>query len=220
MTNKDYIPRTFAGLASFLTNLLNKVSSAQSRLGIPAAELALLQTAINAFLAANAIADNPSATNVERLARQHRADEARAVTREFVNLNLRYNRSMTDEDREDMGLTIPDHNPTPVPVPTTYPKIKVDTSIIMRLTLHIQDNEAQNHAKPNGVHGCEIRWAILDTPPTGTEDLLHSAFSTKPAYTFEFDDPQRGKRFYFRCRWENTKGEKGPWCEFGNSIIP
>jgi hypothetical protein len=30
----------------------------------------------------------------------------------------------------------------------------------------------------------------------------------------------RGKRIYFRARWENNRGEKGPWSEIGESIIP
>jgi hypothetical protein len=32
--------------------------------------------------------------------------------------------------------------------------------------------------------------------------------------------PQRGKTVYFALRWENTRGEKGPWSEIMSAIIP
>jgi hypothetical protein len=30
----------------------------------------------------------------------------------------------------------------------------------------------------------------------------------------------RGKKLYFALRWENTRGEKGPWSEIHSTIIP
>ena len=220
MSKTDYIPETFTGLAIFLPNLLNKASAYQSRLGINAADLAAYQTAVNAYLAANTIANDPAASKLDLQERQRLAEEARAATREFVNFNLRYNHAMTDNDRTDMGLTIPDTIPTPVPVPTTHPVFTPDLSDIIRVVLHIKDSAKQTHGKPDGVHGCEIRWAVLDTPPTGIEDLVHSAFTTKSTYTFDFDLPQRGKTLYFCGHWENTRGEKGPWSQPQNTIIP
>jgi hypothetical protein len=80
--------------------------------------------------------------------------------------------------------------------------------------------ESPAAGKPDGVHGCEIRWAVLDMPPAQTDDLVHSAFSTRLLHLFEFEGNQRGKRFYFRGRWENTRGQKGPWGEIGNAVIP
>lgn len=41
-----------------------------------------------------------------------------------------------------------------------------------------------------------------------------------PAHTLTFDENQRGKTVYFALRWENTRGEKGPWSQIVSSIIP
>ena len=219
MPGTQYIPKAFAALAGFLTNLLNKVSAAQSRLGILAADLAAYQAVVNAYLAANAIADNPAATSVERLARKLRAEEATAATRDFVNSNLRYNHAMTDEDRLDMGLVIPDHQPTPVPVPATTPEAKVYHPATAKIEIRFHDSESGNKAKPAGVHGAEIAWGILDTEPTSWKDLNRSSFATHSPLKLTFDIEDLGKTFYFALRWENNRGEKGDWTPIEKTII-
>jgi hypothetical protein len=35
-----------------------------------------------------------------------------------------------------------------------------------------------------------------------------------------FENDQRGKTVYFALRWENTRGEKGPWSAIQIAIIP
>jgi hypothetical protein len=50
--------------------------------------------------------------------------------------------------------------------------------------------------------------------------LAHSVFDTRSPYTFQFDLADAGKRFYCCLRWENTTGQKGPWSEIQNAIIP
>jgi hypothetical protein len=52
------------------------------------------------------------------------------------------------------------------------------------------------------------------------EDLKNSAFDTASPYTFTFDESDRGKALYICPRWENSKGEKGPWGEIGKAIVP
>ena len=104
MQNHDYFPSRYGDLASFLSNLLKRVSAAQSRLRIDDMNLMAFQSAVNAYLAANRSADHPSATNVDLQERKDCAEKAKIATRHFVHSNLRYNEALTDRDRIDMGL--------------------------------------------------------------------------------------------------------------------
>ena len=133
--------------------------------------------------------------------------------------NLRVNTRVTDDDRRAAGVPIRDTKPTPAPVPTTYPAATIDTSTIRRLTIHFRDSAATSAAKPKGVHGAEIKWLIADEKPT-VEALQNSSFDTRTPYTMEFTDAQRGKTVWMCLRWENTRGEKGPWCEMISAIVP
>ncbi|MDR2040848.1 MAG: hypothetical protein LBP98_00830, partial [Tannerella sp.] len=153
--------------------------------------------------------------------RKEKAEAVSKAVRNFVNAFLRYNENVTDEDRVNLGITVPDTTPTTPREPETMPVVTlIDSSVIMRLTLHYKDSMSMSRAKPHGVHGIEIRWAILDGAPVTTADLVNSEFGTRASHTFIFEENQRGKTVWFRLRWENNRGQKGPWSELYSAIIP
>jgi hypothetical protein len=82
------------------------------------------------------------------------------------------------------------------------------------------DAESEGRAKPYGVHGAEFIYGILDTPPTQWNELTLSAFDTRSPLRLSFENSQRRRTLYFAARWENTRGEKGPWSEIQNTSIP
>ncbi|MDR2468997.1 MAG: hypothetical protein LBD27_00740 [Tannerella sp.] len=219
-TRRDYLPLTYAALLNWLLNFLGYVMENLNRFNIPISETETLQETVNAFQVAQAKAENPNAGKADRLERKETANAVRKAVRDFVNVHLRYNRAVTDEDRVKMGLHVPDTTPTPVGEPTTMPVVEIDTSIIMRLTLKYRNAGSSSRAKPAGTHGVEIRWEILPVPPDTTADLTHSEFSTRSPHTFVFEENQRGKTVYFRLRWENMRGQKGPWSEIYSTVIP
>ncbi|MDR1053035.1 MAG: hypothetical protein LBL39_02575 [Planctomycetaceae bacterium] len=128
---------------------------------------------------------------------------------------------VTDEDLISMGLPSRSSGRTPSPVAKNFPGYEIDSSMIRRLGIHFFDlSKKATRGKPDGQHGAEICWAILDTPPTDVSELTNSSFSTRSPLILDFKESQRGKTIYFCLRWENTRGEKGPWSEIYNTIIP
>ncbi|MDR2627946.1 MAG: hypothetical protein LBC40_07935 [Dysgonamonadaceae bacterium] len=222
MTKKDYLPRAYDALLIWLTNFLSYVLANLSRFAIPGYSYESLQAKVTEFRTAQEKAENPNAGKADKLVRTEKAADVRKATRSFVNQYLRYNPAVTDEDRVKLGLTVPDPAPTPAPLPVTWPVVRrIDSGTIMRLKLIYRDSQtADSRAKPDHTNGAEICYVIRDTPPTSTDDLIHSVFSTHSPYTFIFDEPQRGKTIWFRLRWENTRGQKGPWSELYSAIIP
>jgi hypothetical protein len=133
---------------------------------------------------------------------------------------LESNPLVSDDDRREMGIAIRKPGRTPVKPPTTYPEFIIDTSIIRCLNILFWNLGSKSKAKPHGIHGAEIRWAILDHPPLSVDELIHSGFDTRSPCKLTFDESERGKTVYFCLRWENTRGEKGPWSEIVMAIIP
>ena len=133
--------------------------------------------------------------------------------------NLKVNTLLTDKDRRAAGIIINDTKPTAVAVPTTFPVASIDTSMKRRITVHFRDSEREKAGKPYGIHGAEIKWVIADNEPKVSE-LINSSFDTRTPYTLEFDDDQRAKTIWMCLRWENTRGEKGPWGDMVKSVIP
>jgi len=132
--------------------------------------------------------------------------------------NFKSNTRVTDDDRRAMGINIPDTTPTPAPVPTTYPILAIDPSTSRRLTINFRDSQASSIAKPKGIHGAEIKWLIADEKPT-VEQLTNSTYDTRTPYTLVFTDQERGKTVWICARWQNTRGEKGPWGDMESAIV-
>jgi hypothetical protein len=145
----------------------------------------------------------------------------RPIYRKLYMGFLRESPLVTDEDLIAMGMPARSSGRVPAPTATTYPDFDIDSGTIRRLSIHFYDQgKKKSKAKPDGQHGAEICWAILDSPPAKISDLINSSFDTRSPFTLEFDEDQRGKHVYFCLRWENTRGEKGPWSEIVSAIIP
>ncbi|MDR3350124.1 MAG: hypothetical protein LBN98_00560 [Prevotellaceae bacterium] len=129
---------------------------------------------------------------------------------------------VTDEDLVHMGLP-PRHTGgnTPVKVPDKNPAAKADTSQMHQVKIDFyEDNGTHRKAKPDGVHGAEIKWGIFEEPPVDAEALPHSSFDTHTPFILNFEGHDRGKILYFALRWENTRGIKGPFGPILNAVIP
>jgi hypothetical protein len=178
---------------------------------------------LEAFEAAFADWKDPAERTQTKTIKLAEAEDAfKPVYRRLYTGFLRESPLVTDDDLNSMGLPKRSSGRTPAPVPTEHPDADVDTSQLRRVTIHFYENKsAHKKAKPAGVHGAEIRWNVFDAQQeVYLDDLTNSSFDTNSPFTLEFTDRQRGKVLYFALRWENTRGEKGPFGPILNAIIP
>jgi hypothetical protein len=147
-------------------------------------------------------------------------------TRKVVKEYLIDNHILTEEDLIMLGLPVHKTTRAPIPPPTSLVELKLRQLPGNRVEVNfapesVDPEEKEHHeGKPYGVRGAEIRWAILPTPPTSHDELVHSEFDTRTPYIFQFDLPQAGKTLYVCARWENTTGQKGPWNTIVSAVIP
>jgi hypothetical protein len=165
---------------------------------------------------ANPATRNPSIT----FAKTEQRNAYEKLLRILVK-NLQSNVHVTHDDLRAMGIVVPASTKTPAPVAGKAPDSDTDTSVIGRLSIHFFEKEG-NHKKrkPEGQHGAEIRWSLSEKPVTRWDELLHSEIDTNSPFVLRFENDQRGLTVYFALRWENTRGEKGPWSEIQSAIIP
>jgi hypothetical protein len=78
----------------------------------------------------------------------------------------------------------------------------------------------KSKAKPYGVNGAVIAYAVLDAPPADVSALTRSVPATRTPHVLEFTEEERGKTVYVAICWQNEKGEKGPWSEIESAIVP
>ncbi|MDR2418412.1 MAG: hypothetical protein LBD79_05110 [Treponema sp.] len=220
----DNVPSGDAAFGVFFENIVNYVNQKTSGTPpawshIPQAESDKLKDAKNAWIAAYEQTKVPH-TPVQTAEKNRVRKSSETFLREFINRFLRY-APVSNEDRDNMGIHNKKDRRSSVTVPTTSPQLTVDTGTRCRLIIYYKDEKSTRRGKPAGVHGIEVRWAILDHLPESIKELTNSAFDTNPPLTLEFDEQDRGKRVYMSGCWEiEREGEKGPPGAIVEAVIP
>jgi hypothetical protein len=237
MGGKNYIPSRDADFDAFFLNL-NTYVEAQTSGTPPPAWSHIPVEVISALLAAYAawhmayqktLAPH---TPVDTLAKNNARKAAEGVLRPFVSQYLHYP-PVTDEDRRAMA--IPNHDTTPTPVPPPSTQVEADILLpgihLIELKIKPASELAGLSATVRSGHGVRIYYGILGdvaatdkfrltAPPASGDDLPHSVFTRKHKHQFDFPEEDRGKSVYFCLRYENSKGDAGPWGAVLQAIIP
>ncbi|MDR2120079.1 MAG: hypothetical protein LBP64_04295 [Tannerella sp.] len=222
MSNTDYLPTTFAGLLKWLMNFIGYLSQKEVyvRLGLDEMRIVTLGAEIAVYGDAYTTAEGPNAGKADRLDRKEKAVSVSKSIRRYVNMSLRYNEHVTDEDRVMLGLTVPEARKRSEGEMDEYPEIEVYTGIIRRIKCRFLNRE-HRVAKPPHVHGVELRSGFIPDGEKPSLTLLpNSSFSTRSTLTMDFSDEERGKRFGLCARYENNKGGKGPFGPIVTVFIP
>jgi hypothetical protein len=137
----------------------------------------------------------------------------------MTNFRLK-NPVITDAARVALGLNVRNKTKTTIPVPSKSPKSRISILDSRMLSVEFKDQDSVGKGKPYGINGAVISYAVLETPPTGPEQLLHSVLATRTPHTLEFAAEDRGKTVYVALRWQNEKGQTGPWSNIETAIVP
>jgi hypothetical protein len=193
----------FQAVVAYL--ILNKV-----RLLLSAANQALLTAQLTAW---NAVYPASQNTNTRTKSIVQNKDIAKDIL--MSTLRLVYadipNSVLTVEDRNTLNVAERSTARTPAPVPTTKPIGQIDTSMRLEHTISFTDQDGST-AKPDGVRGCQI-WFKIGEPAIDPSELAYMTTDTASPFTYQFNGVNAGKTVYYWLRWENTRGETGPWSD-------
>jgi hypothetical protein len=188
---------------------------------IPHTDVNELSTLITAFEQKLTLTEDPSTrTKVTVQAKNDARKDVETKTRIVLKAYVTYNPLVTNADREAMGLPVHKTTRTRVAVILSVPEAEVKLPSEGVVEISFSDSETKGKAKPKGAQGVEVCHAILDSTPKDWKQLVHSAFATRTPLRMTFDGTERGKTLYLALRWENTRGEKGPWSQIYSVIIP
>jgi hypothetical protein len=217
----DYIPQNDGEFLIWDKNLFARVVANANRWNLnPASWSHIDPPMITAYENAYKKSQDPNSGTADTLEKNQTRDVLKKATRIYVKEHLEYNSLITDEERLHMGLPVHDPKPSPSKDPHTYPLLSAKLPAPGVVEIHFVDSESGRKAKPEGVHGAEVKTVILDEPATDWEQLTDSLFFTKTPGRISFTGKQRGKKLSLAGRWENTRGVKGPWSEIITIIIP
>ncbi|MDR1563039.1 MAG: hypothetical protein LBS54_08200 [Dysgonamonadaceae bacterium] len=215
-----YLPYKHTLLLAWGRNFINKLAPNIVTWGVPEDEFDDLKVKGDLFDAAQMKAEHPNAGKTDRFDRNVKAKAFKNAARDLVNAYLRNNKKLTDQDRMDLGIPIPDKTRTKIDVPNSHPVIKlrlVDSGVIRA---DFKDQYSESKAKPYGTNGAMFIFAVLDTSPVDHSELQENVFVTRTPYKFEFEDKFRNHTLYVAAAWQNEKGKRGRWSDIQSIIIP
>ena len=216
----DYIPRGDADFNAWQANFVTYANANLANLGLVLPDLLSILSAqaawtpsLTAHVAAQANAQSARAT------KDGNRTTLETLIRALVR-RLQASPSVSDAEREALGITVPDSGAAAVAIPSTRPICQIDTSQRLRHTIDFTDESTPTRkAKPAGVMGVEIWVKIGATPPVDPSELTFLAVDTRTPYTTDFDGADGGKQAHYMLRWVNTRGETGPWSETATATI-
>jgi hypothetical protein len=221
---QDYIPTRDADFDGWLENLKNYVTQKTGGQSpewthIPADKVTALTAHYTAWHAAYEKTIAPH-TPVDTQAKNETRKTATDFVRPFVAQYLKFD-PVTDEDRTAMRIHNRDPNYSAIGTPATRPVI-TDIRPIggFQVELRFQDEATpSSSAVPYGDNGCLLNFAWGAERITAYAALTQSKLMTRSPWTLAL--PPEAEAAYLSCapRWQNEKGELGPWGEIQTVVI-
>ena len=227
---KDYIPKGNEALRQWAWNLIEMAGRRPiaDRLRIMEPP-ATLPSALNVFTTLIQVQLAPHDLSPLHM-QQTRDAKAKLIKelRAFVQGFLARNPYMTPADRVLLGLPAPDTIPTNVP-PPGIPPTGVFAYPAQGLVEIAKITSVAEPADARAKYGVRIYYGVLGEPsdsnplrigkrPTNGDALPHSVFTRRKRYRFDFTG-EKGKEVFFCLRFENSKGQAGPWGEIMSTFI-
>jgi hypothetical protein len=231
---KDYIPprdKDFNDWFKFLNQYVAQKSGGSSPewTHIPQAAQTALADAYAAWYTAYVNTIGPH-TPVDTAAKNNAKTASKAVIRPFVNQYLRY-QPVTNEDRTAMSIPNKDTIPTPIPPPEaqavaniTFPGVHLVelTNIRPVGSFGLPDVRSDYGVRIyygfSGPASKKYKFRLTGEPKTGS-DLPYSVFTRRKKERFDFDG-ESGNTVYFCLRYENPRGQAGPFGPILSAVIP
>jgi hypothetical protein len=233
----DWLPRRREAQIAMSENWQTVLTTAKvSAWNIPAAEVTALKNLTTAAEAALALAQSTARTVVVT-AQAKTAFAALVEKMRFFKNRYFVLPPLTDTDIISLGLKPHDTKPTPIPPPVDQAEADISYPAAHTLELHLRPVKVAAPDPHRSDYGFRVYFGILPPggasveaatspkrelmkPPITGDELPHSHFTRRKRERMDFSQEESGKTIYFCVRYENAKGEPGPWGPIFSAVIP
>jgi len=208
----DYVPRGDHEFDDWQDNILPYIAANLVAWGIPQAAYDAAQALQQPWLDAWAVAKNPpNRTSADVQAKDDARQAYESALRDIIQQYIAKNPAVTNQQREEMDITVPDTTRTPAPVPDHAPMASVTKIEHLQHTLRSTDpQQPASRKKPKGVKRTLIFRAFGEEAPTEESSYEYFGSATRFTRRVQFTQSQVGQRCWYILKYENARGETGP----------
>lgn len=217
-----YFPPKESDLRAWTLNFHTKCTATPATYGITAGNATTIASACTPWESAYDTLTAARAAGTVTPQMVVNKDVAKATMQVIVRgwaQSIRNDPTVTDPNKLDLGLTLVSA-PTAIPAPSTVPVLNLDGPTPLTIRLRYADSASPTRrARAAGTIGQEVRVA-LGVVPAEIADYPYKRFVTRQPMDFVFDSSDKGKIATFVSRWQNAKGEVGPWSSPTTLAVP
>lgn len=213
----DYIPPRDADFDAWGLNFATLIAADPGSYFLTIGDSGNISAVQAAFAAAFALTENPPTRTTPNIAQKNSDRAAAEATYRYFGDRINGNVNVTNIQRADLGLTIRNVTPTPVPQPTTAPALTFRSAApgIHKMS-YTDATTPDSKAKPPGVIGMELWAAIAGTPVTDPALATFQATVTKSPFQVAVGAAAVGQLVTYFARWTTRSGTNGiafsgPW---------
>lgn len=213
--SRDYLPGKQQELRDFLKAAAAHLVGDPSRFDLMQDEAQSFSDRVDEFSDAMDLILDPATRNVTTIEGKNlKKIEMLQLVRPMLK-RIRDNAGVALEDKRALGLRDPDAQPTLTPVPSTIPVLAINAATPLVHTVRYHDvNSPESKSRPAGVAALQLfRTVNPATPPTSPDDADFVAVVTRQSFGMQYDSALALKTIYYWARWQNSRGQVGPWSE-------
>jgi hypothetical protein len=209
----DFVPDRDQDFKAFVETLSAGVTADPVSLGLDAGIATTLASKVTAFSTALAAATNPATRGGSTILAKDiaRYDDLEPYVRQVARM-IQGQITVTDQQRYDLGLTVRDTQPSPVPVPGFAPQMSIIA--VSGRTVRIRLRDAQNptrRGKPDGVIGATVLTCVSETTPTPASEWRLQGQTGTTVVNVSFPETiPAGALVWLTAYWFNSRKEAGP----------
>jgi hypothetical protein len=215
-------PRKDADLFAFTPIFSAKITAAPTDYGLTAADATAFASLSTAWVNAYNLAADPDTRTKSTVAAKDQARTNVLASLRSLGKRIQATPTVTDAQKESLGLPVHDTKPSPVPPPAVAPILTVVSAVGNTVRLRLEDATAPSRrGKPANVAGAAVFSFVGDEPPA---DLAAWSFEGNTSRTtFDVVFPASvapGALVWFCACWFNPRLANGPVCAGLSTHIP
>lgn len=206
-----YLPATDSGLLNWVTNFSTIINLNPPTYGLEVEEAAAYGALRDDYAAKYTAAVDPATRGGATVLAKNQSKKVIITESRKLAMFVTTQPTVTDEQRYDLGLTVKDTDPTPVPVPDTSPTIDVLAVEGWTVNFRLHNGDSTKRAKPEGVRGATMFSYVGEQPPSSIDDWKFEGSITKTDTKIVFPTTlAAGTKIWLTAFWFNPTSQSGP----------
>lgn len=212
MATTDFLPSREAELLTWSTNFKTRILLAPLPIGLSVIQATAYGALHDSFVTAYNAATNDGTNSRSAIVSKNAAKILLIANARLLAGIVQKFPGTSNTQRSELGLTVRDAEPTPIPPPATAPTLSIVSTIGNTVRIRLKDPaNPSRRGRPSGVDGAAIFTFVGAVAPTEEADWTFQGNTARTSINITFPgSTPAGAKVWFTAFWFNPRKQSGP----------